>query len=283
MMLIELAPSGRSSCRGCKKKISKGDYRYVEERQGEGDWEYRSLWHLGCAVERRYVGASQALAGSSELPEDLRVRLLSQTLLHRCGQHEEVVESTLWVAPEKEGWAHLVCQLESGRFAVVTDLDGEWRACIEGTKEDALAVLPDLIFEFAVQAIAGETPDRKGLARSLKKLLRMRKSKARAKGKILGGARRAATLAAKKRGVPVAELTKGTRVRIVGEVQSTQGKPGQGKLATIFWSGFTKQGVEKRVGMKCDDGAKYWANAADVEPVIPRIRRTGGKKTIAKA
>lgn len=32
--------------------------------------------------------------------------------------------------------AHLLCELDSGNYAVVTDLDGKWRAVVEGTRGD---------------------------------------------------------------------------------------------------------------------------------------------------
>src|SRR3974390_1127758 len=52
---IEVAPSGRASCRGCKKTIEKGVLRFGEEFKNpyseEGGMSYR-YWHLPCAATK---------------------------------------------------------------------------------------------------------------------------------------------------------------------------------------------------------------------------------------
>ncbi len=50
---IEIAPTGRASCRGCKKTIAKGVPRFCEEFANpyseDGGMSYR-YWHLECAA-----------------------------------------------------------------------------------------------------------------------------------------------------------------------------------------------------------------------------------------
>jgi hypothetical protein len=52
---IEIAPSGRASCRGCKQPIAKGVPRFAEEAPNpyseEGGTSYR-YWHLACAAPK---------------------------------------------------------------------------------------------------------------------------------------------------------------------------------------------------------------------------------------
>src|ERR1700691_1002136 len=50
---IEIAPTGRASCRGCKKAVLKGDLRFGEEFANayseDGGMSFR-YWHLACAA-----------------------------------------------------------------------------------------------------------------------------------------------------------------------------------------------------------------------------------------
>jgi hypothetical protein len=52
---IDVAPTGRASCRGCKKPIAKGAPRFGEEfaspYSDEGGTSYR-YWHLACAAAK---------------------------------------------------------------------------------------------------------------------------------------------------------------------------------------------------------------------------------------
>lgn len=52
---VEIAPTGRASCRGCKQAIAKGTPRFGEEFQSpyseEGGLSYR-YWHLPCAATK---------------------------------------------------------------------------------------------------------------------------------------------------------------------------------------------------------------------------------------
>jgi hypothetical protein len=61
---IETAPSGRASCRGCKKTIAKGELRFGEEFQNpyseDGSLGYR-YWHLSCAASKLANELRQAL------------------------------------------------------------------------------------------------------------------------------------------------------------------------------------------------------------------------------
>jgi hypothetical protein len=52
---VEVAPSGRASCRGCKEGIAKGSVRFAEETPNpyseDGGMAYR-YWHLACAAPK---------------------------------------------------------------------------------------------------------------------------------------------------------------------------------------------------------------------------------------
>jgi Poly(ADP-ribose) polymerase and DNA-Ligase Zn-finger region len=62
---IEIALSGRASCRGCKKTLAKGELRFGEEFQNpyseDGSMGYR-YWHLACAATKLANELRQALA-----------------------------------------------------------------------------------------------------------------------------------------------------------------------------------------------------------------------------
>jgi hypothetical protein len=62
---VELAPSGRAACRGCKKPIAKGTPRFGEEFANpfseEGGMSFR-YWHLECAATKLANELAGALA-----------------------------------------------------------------------------------------------------------------------------------------------------------------------------------------------------------------------------
>jgi hypothetical protein len=62
---VEVAPSGRASCRGCKKTIEKGILRFGEEFQNpyseDKGMSYR-YWHLECAATKLANDLGPALA-----------------------------------------------------------------------------------------------------------------------------------------------------------------------------------------------------------------------------
>src|SRR5580704_6456010 len=62
---IEVAPSGRASCRGCKQAIAKGEARFAEEYKNafseEGAMSFR-YWHLACAAPKLANEVGAALA-----------------------------------------------------------------------------------------------------------------------------------------------------------------------------------------------------------------------------
>jgi len=52
-MKLEESPSGRASCRGCKKPIPKGELRFAESYALPGaDAEGFRYWHLMCAAQK---------------------------------------------------------------------------------------------------------------------------------------------------------------------------------------------------------------------------------------
>lgn len=75
---IEHAPSGRAMCRGCGKKVAKGDQRFGERLPNpyaEGDGGEMTHWfHLPCAAYRRPEPLLETLATFSD-PIDDRARL----------------------------------------------------------------------------------------------------------------------------------------------------------------------------------------------------------------
>jgi len=72
---VEIAPTGRASCRGCKQAITKGTPRFGEEFPSpyseEGGLSYR-YWHLPCAATKMANELAPALAAfEGELPGDV--------------------------------------------------------------------------------------------------------------------------------------------------------------------------------------------------------------------
>ena len=70
---VELSPSGRASCRGCKKAIAKGVPRFAEEVPNpfsdDGGVASR-YWHLECAAPRLANALAPALAAfEGEIPD----------------------------------------------------------------------------------------------------------------------------------------------------------------------------------------------------------------------
>jgi poly [ADP-ribose] polymerase len=71
MSKIELASTGRASCRACRKPIAKGELRFGEEIGSAGFDGSMTLWfHLTCAAAKR--------------PEQLRP-VLAKWIAHRPG------------------------------------------------------------------------------------------------------------------------------------------------------------------------------------------------------
>jgi len=70
-MRIEVSPSGRASCRGCKKAIAKGELRFAEPYVIPGmEAEGTRYFHLMCAASKAPAGLQQALASyQGEVPE----------------------------------------------------------------------------------------------------------------------------------------------------------------------------------------------------------------------
>jgi hypothetical protein len=62
---IEVAPSGRAACRGCKQPIAKGEPRFAEEFPNQfaddGGMSFR-YWHLACAASKLANELQAALA-----------------------------------------------------------------------------------------------------------------------------------------------------------------------------------------------------------------------------
>lgn len=72
---VEIAPTGRASCRGCKQPIAKGTPRFGEEFRNpyseDGGLSHR-YWHLPCAATKMANELAPALAAyDGELPGDV--------------------------------------------------------------------------------------------------------------------------------------------------------------------------------------------------------------------
>lgn len=276
MERIEKSPSGRARCRACREKIEKGEWRYAEqEPSADFDGEIARYWHATCAVERRATGASRALVKAvGLLPKAEWGLLLSQAVLRRAGKRKETVERPLWLTLDEDGWAHLLCRLDSGHYAVVTDLEGKWSVVIEGSRDDALAALPGPIFEIAAEALGAKAPDEGAARAALASLKPQRTATRKAEREALTRTRRESLARIKERakqaGVDLTRVKKGSRVEIVGD--ASLGDPSQGGRAlagqrgVVFWLGYTKQGTTKRVGLHGEDKRTYWV---DLEQVIP--------------
>jgi hypothetical protein len=62
-MKLEVSPSGRASCRGCKKPVPKGELRFAESYALPGaDAEGFRYWHLMCAAQKVPGNLKTALA-----------------------------------------------------------------------------------------------------------------------------------------------------------------------------------------------------------------------------
>src|SRR5579859_464020 len=62
---IDVAPTGRATCRGCKKTIAKGEVRFGEEAPSmyaDDNTTYR-YWHLACAAAKMANDLAPVLAG----------------------------------------------------------------------------------------------------------------------------------------------------------------------------------------------------------------------------
>jgi hypothetical protein len=75
---VEVAPSGRASCRGCKKTIGKGELRFGEEFASpyseEGGMSFR-YWHLACAATKMANELAEALSAYDGPPIEQRAEL----------------------------------------------------------------------------------------------------------------------------------------------------------------------------------------------------------------
>ena len=145
-MTIEISPSSRAQCRGCKKKIDKGELRFAESYMLPGtDQEGKRYFHLKCAAEKAGAGLQEAMNGyEGEIPDKAGLEELikkappkkggkptkfpsadrAPTGRAKCIQCSEAIEKDSWrVAIEREidtgtfmtkgaGYLHPGCALE---------------------------------------------------------------------------------------------------------------------------------------------------------------------------
>lgn len=76
-MKLEVSPSGRAGCRGCKKPIPKGEVRFAESFTMPGsDQESYRYWHLPCAAAKLGTELKAAMdAYEGDLPERAAIEL----------------------------------------------------------------------------------------------------------------------------------------------------------------------------------------------------------------
>jgi hypothetical protein len=243
---IERSPSGRARCRACREKIDKGEWRYAEEEpSADFDGEIKRYWHATCAVDRRATGASRALvAAVKQMPKLEWGTLLSQAVLRRAGKRKEMVARPLWLTLDEDGWAHLLCELDSGNYAVVTDLHGTWSTVIERSRDDALAALPGPIFAIAAEALGAAPPNEAAAREAVASLQPQRAAARKLAQEELKLARREslkqAKLRAKEAGVDLAKVQRQSRVEIVADVKLGE-RLLKGVRGVVFWLGYTKQ------------------------------------------
>lgn len=84
-MRIEVSPSGRASCRGCKKAIGKGELRFAETYVIPGmDTEGTRYFHLSCAATKVPGGLQQAISSyEGEIPDKAA---LEETIKKNAGK-----------------------------------------------------------------------------------------------------------------------------------------------------------------------------------------------------
>jgi hypothetical protein len=70
-MKLEISPSGRAACRGCKSPVAKGEVRFAESYTiPGGDQPGHRYWHLACAAKKNVTGFTDALSAyEGEVPE----------------------------------------------------------------------------------------------------------------------------------------------------------------------------------------------------------------------
>jgi hypothetical protein len=69
-MRIEVSPSGRAACRGCKKPVAKGELRFAESYSLPGGDEGFRYWHLTCAAQKVGGHLKTALAAyAGDVPD----------------------------------------------------------------------------------------------------------------------------------------------------------------------------------------------------------------------
>lgn len=114
--LLEPAPSARARCRGCARKIEKGELRFGERLPNPfGDGEATFWFHLGCAACMLSEKLLATLAASAlDVPERARLEQLAETgVAHprttrvrgaerapsgraRCRSCKQLIESGAW-------------------------------------------------------------------------------------------------------------------------------------------------------------------------------------------
>jgi hypothetical protein len=85
---IEVTPAGRSSCRGCKDRLVKGEPRFGEEMPGYDAPPAEMRWyHLACGAEKKPAIFLQALgAYEGQLPDRKELEATAQARLARKGK-----------------------------------------------------------------------------------------------------------------------------------------------------------------------------------------------------
>lgn len=86
-MKLEVSPSGRAACRGCKNPVPKGELRFAESYVLPGsDQPGHRYWHLECAAKKLAGPVAQALAAyEGEVPNRAAVEALLASAPKKAG------------------------------------------------------------------------------------------------------------------------------------------------------------------------------------------------------
>jgi hypothetical protein len=149
--VIEAATSGRAKCRGCDRKIAKGELRFGERLPNIfGDGEMTLWFHPRCAAFKRpapflealSAGEGAALSAAEALAEAARLGTEHRRLPRvngaeraptgraRCRHCREIIDKNAWRIPlvyfeearfEPSGFVHAACA--SGYFGTTRLID----------------------------------------------------------------------------------------------------------------------------------------------------------------
>ncbi|HQY61729.1 MAG: hypothetical protein IPQ09_13955 [Myxococcales bacterium] len=121
-MRIEVSPSGRAGCRGCKVAIAKGILRFAESYVMPGaDQQAFRYWHLECAAKKLGSSLQDALAAyEGEVPEREALEALIRSAPKKTGRDRPLPHADR--APTgRAKCMQCAAQLEKGAWRVAVE------------------------------------------------------------------------------------------------------------------------------------------------------------------